>query len=311
MPTPSLSVIIPTYNRERVLARALDSVLAQTFESYEVLVVDDESKDGTSGMVAEYAGRDSRIRYLRQPQNGGVSAARNRGIREARAEFIAFLDSDDEWLPTKLEQQVDRFRKAPGEVGLVYCGVQTVSDGGDGWTFSPEHRGDVFGDLLLRNVVHTGSGVMIRRAVVDVVGLFDEGIPAAEDYEYWIRIARHFAFDFVTEPLLRYHDVRMADRKSLDVDENAEARDWIYRKHRADMADAGVAHHFLLESGRRELVYGAGDRRRLRRLAVEALRVAPLQPAVHRFAARHLLPSGAVRRLQGARDAFRSAAGRP
>ena len=302
-----MSVVVPTYDRERVLPRALDSALAQTYEDFEVLVVDDGSTDGTAGLVAEYAARDGRVRYLRQPQNAGVSAARNRGIREARGEFVAFLDSDDEWAPTKLERQVERFREAASEVGLVYCGVETVYEDGGGWTFRPKHRGDVHRALLQKNVVHTGSGVVIRRSVTERAGLFDEGIPAAEDYEYWIRIARHVAFDYVAEPLLRYHDVRRADRKSLDVAENAEARDWIYRTHGADMARAGVAHRFLLESGRREVVYGGADQRRLRRLALEALRVRLHSADVLRFAARHLLPSTVVRGVQGARTALRTA----
>ena len=144
---PTVSVIIPTYNRAHLLPRALESVLAQTFEDLEVLVVDDGSTDGTEAVVTGY---DDRVRYLRQPQNAGVSAARNRGLREARGEFVAFLDSDDEWFPEKLARQVERFRELPDRVGLLYCGVQfgRRPDRED-WTFRPKHRGDVYETMLL------------------------------------------------------------------------------------------------------------------------------------------------------------------
>lgn len=299
--SPTVSVVIPTYNRETVLPRALDSVLAQTYGDFEVIVVDDGSRDGTAGVMAEYVRRDGRVRYCRQSQNAGVSAARNRGIREAKGEFVAFLDSDDEWAPTKLERQIERFREANSEVGLVYCGVETVYGDGGGWTFVPEHRGDVYRDLLLKNVIHTGSGAMVRRSVTQAVGYFNEEIPAIEDYEYWLRISRHYQFDYVQEALVRYHDTRTTDRKSLNLDDNLEAREWFFREHGADQRKAGVAHLFLLSSARRHLRSGRVDKRVVRRLAVRAALIRPHSREVHLFLARHVWPRKLYRTVQTVR----------
>src|SRR5690625_3525723 len=161
---PTVTVVIPTYNRAHVVHRAIDSVLGQTFADFELIVVDDGSTDGTEAVLSTYT--DPRIRYLVQLVNRGVSAARNRGIKEARGEFVAFLDSDDEWFPEKLERQVNRFKRAPDNVGLVYCGVETVGRPSGPWIYEPAHRGDIYNKLLERNVIHTGSGAMIRRSVV-------------------------------------------------------------------------------------------------------------------------------------------------
>lgn len=271
---PGVSAILPTYNRAGLLGRALRSALSQTYEDFELLVVDDGSTDGTRDVVSGCA--DRRVRYLRQPRNAGVSAARNRGLREARGDLIAFLDSDDEWLPGKLAMQVRRFGELPERVGLLYGGVLNEDGSGRRWSTVPGGRGHVYRDLLLSNLIHGTSGVMIRRAVVAAIGFFDEEIPAIEDYDYWVRLARFFDIDFIEAPLIRYHDARAVARKSLDVPANTDARWWFYRKHAAEMRRAGVAHLFLRESVRRTLLGEAPDRRAARRLALQAVLEAPL-----------------------------------
>lgn len=300
-PAPTVSVIIPTYNRAHVLTRALESVLAQTFEDFEVLVVDDGSTDGTAALMAEYEARDERVRYLVQPQNAGVSAARNRGLREVRGAYIALLDSDDEWLPAKLERQVARFEELPDEVGLLYGGVEDVGPGGVRAVHTPEHRGDLSSMMLRRNVIHGTSGVMIRRAAAERAGYFDEGIPAIEDWDYWIRVTRHFEVDFVSEPLIRYHDPAGVERKSLNTEENIDARAWLYRMHGAEMRRAGTAHHFLLESARRHLNASPPDLRAVRRLALAAVRARPLVRAPYRMLLRAFAPAAVLRVIRTAR----------
>lgn len=299
---PLVSVVVPTYNRAHVLPRALASVQAQTYDRLEILVIDDGSTDGTDALVREYEARDDRVRYLRQPENRGVSAARNRGIREARGEFVAFLDSDDEWYPEKTERQVDRFRELPRRVGLVYCGVDTVDPGGD-WTFRPRLRGEVYDQMLLQNPVHSGSGVMIRRTVTEQAGLFDEDIPAIEDYDYWLRIARHADIDFVEEPLVRYYFGHGGTQKSLNTRENLDARAWLFQKHQADMREAGVDHLFLLESVRRHLGASPPDIGGARRLAWEAVQRRPLSRralgVLFRLLVRSVVPAGAYRGAHG------------
>jgi len=287
---PTVTVIVPAYNRADLLPRALDSVLSQTFGDLEVLVVDDGSTDGTANLVREYEARDRRVRYLRQPHNAGVSAARNRGLREARGKFIAFLDSDDEWFPEKIAHQAVRLQDLPARVGLIYCGVRTVNDEG-GWTFRPQHAGSVHNELLLKNAIHSGSGVIIRREVVDAVGYFDEDIPAIEDYDYWIRIARHFDFSFVEAPLVRYYDGSKRERKSLDTGKNLEARMYLFEKHKVEMRQAGVAHSFLLESARRHLRQGTPDTKKSVQLLVAALWERPTDRQVIKMIARLAVPA--------------------
>lgn len=291
---PHVTVIIPTYNRARLLARALDSVVAQTFDDFEVLVVDDGSTDDTEETVAAYA--DRRIRYLRQPQNAGVAAARNRGLRESRGELIAFLDSDDEWFRQKLARQVARFRDLPSHVGLLYGGVENEDGRGGRRIQTPRYRGNVYLELLVHNVIHGTSGVMIRRHVVASAGFFDEGIPAIEDYDYWVRIARFFEIDYIDEPLIRYHEPPDLERKSLNVRDNRDAREWLYRKHAWRMRQAGVAHLFLVTSARKALSAHQPDIRTARRLALRAVLAAPASRTALRMLARTLMADGRTRR---------------
>jgi O-antigen biosynthesis protein len=286
---PVVSVVVPTYDRAHVIARTLQTVLAQTFGDFEVLVVDDGSTDDTEQVVRSCT--DGRVHYLRQPANAGVGAARNRGLREARGEFIAFLDSDDEWMPRKLELQVALFRRVPEEVGLAYTGVETMREDGTTTLERPQERGNVYRDMLWRNVIHGGgSNVMIRREVVATVGYFHEGLAAIEDYEYWLRISRCFAVDFVDEPLIRYHDPRAGLRRSRALEANLEARWWLYRRHADEMRRAGVAHLFFLKTIRWAMGFPQVDLHAIRRLAVQAVREAPTSRMAWAMFARVALP---------------------
>ncbi|MAL97651.1 MAG: hypothetical protein CL583_04280 [Alteromonadaceae bacterium] len=278
---PTVSVVIPVYNRAHLLKRTLAGVLEQTFDDFEVLVVDDFSSDNPADVVASF--EDSRIRYLRQAENRGVAAARNRGLREARAPFIAFLDDDDEWFPEKLARQVELFRQSPPDVGLIYTGVETVLDDGSSWLYQPCARGNLYNELLVKNILHgvPASG-MIRRNVITSVGFFDEDLPAIEDYDYWLRICRHYRVDCIRDPLVRYNDLRGAAegaeaevRRSLNIKANLEARAQFYQKHGEEMRSAGLAHLFLVDSAQRHMVPEWHDMNGARRLAVEAFRLSP------------------------------------
>lgn len=197
----SVSVVIPTYNRAHVLRRAIDSVLAQTFVDFEVLVIDDGSDDDTERVVADYT--DQRIKFHRLAENSGVSAARNFGMRLARGEFIAFLDSDDEFLPTKIEKQVAKLRLSGDEIALVTCGIQTVNNN----SLIPKVGGQPFKMILCRHpdVIVGPQALMLRRALVTDELMFDTALPAMEDRDFVARWVLKYVMTYVPEVLVRLH----------------------------------------------------------------------------------------------------------
>jgi len=188
----AVSVIIPTFNRAMKTARAVASVLYQTYTDYEIIVVDDGSQDNTEDILSQF-GR--RLRYIALPFNQGVSVARNRGIRESQAQWVAFLDSDDYWLPQKLEVQMAFFKSRPE---TLICQTQEIWIR-NGRYANPKKRhlkpsGDLF-EPSLRLCLVSPSAVMLRRSLMEEVGLFDEDLPVCEDYDLWLRIAcRHPIF---------------------------------------------------------------------------------------------------------------------
>lgn len=197
-PAPRVSVIIPTYNRAWTLARALDSVLAQDFDGFETIVVDDGSTDETPALLESYGGR---LQVIRQP-NRGVSAARNAGIRAAAAPLVALLDSDDYWLPRKLAVQTAFFDENPE---AVICQTQeTWIRNGVRVNPGKRHRkraGWIFEHSLALCLV-SPSAVMLRRRLFDRVGFFDEDLPACEDYDLWLRISCRHPIHLIDQPLI-------------------------------------------------------------------------------------------------------------
>ncbi len=195
---PLVSVIIPTYNRGRILREAVDSVLDQDYPNVELIVVDDGSSDHTAAILAGY---QEKIVVLRQP-NRGVSAARNAGIAAARGRLISFLDSDDFWLPQKLSRQVDFFISHPGaqicqtEETWVRNGVR-VNPG----KRHQKPSGMIFEQSLALCLV-SPSAVMLKKSLLEKVGLFDESLPACEDYDLWLRISSRYPVYLVNHPLI-------------------------------------------------------------------------------------------------------------
>jgi glycosyltransferase involved in cell wall biosynthesis len=195
---PLVSVIISTYNRGWILKEAIDSVLAQDFKDYELIVVDDGSSDNTREVLDTY-GQD--IIVLRQA-NKGVSAARNRGIAEAGGQLVAFLDSDDLWQPRKLSRQVDFFNLNPDAV--INQTEEIWIRNGVRVNPKDRHRkpsGMIF-ERSLGLCLVSPSAVMIRKSLFDVVGVFDENLPACEDYDLWLRISCRYPVDLIDTPLI-------------------------------------------------------------------------------------------------------------
>lgn len=267
--TPRLSVIIPTHDRADVLPHALENVLAQTMTDFEALVIDDASTDETTEVVARYS--DPRVRYLVQGATRGVSAARNRGLDEARGEFIAFLDPDDEWSEDKLEFQLRVLDRADPSTGLVYSGIETVLPSGERRFDASNDRGDIVREILSGHFRHRTSTVMLRRRVVHRTGYFDEAIPAFEDLDYWIRVTTHHDVEFIEEPLVRHQPPPNAESEAVDIEDDLDACLYLYEKNLEVLREHGMAHILLAETVGRALQAGDPDSLRVaRRLAWSA-----------------------------------------
>lgn len=197
-----VTVVIPVYNQERYLGRAIESVLGQTFRDLELLVVDDGSTDGTPEVIARYG---SRLRSIRQTNRGNASAL-NHGVREARSEWVAWLSSDDLWEPEKLARQLVPATMEPS-ADLVYTGFHVI-DQDDRVLQSvrapsfPTRR--ALQMELIRRCFINGSSVLLRRKVFDEVGFFDEADRLTSDFDLWLRMAPRYEFRGVPDPLVRY-----------------------------------------------------------------------------------------------------------
>lgn len=193
-----ISIIIPTYNRSGFLREAIDSVLKQTWKDFELIIVDDGSTDNTQELLSNYTGKISLI----STEHKGPSAARNRGIQTAQGEYITFLDSDDIWKPDKLKKQMDFFKNNPH---IFICQTEEIWIR-KGRRVNPrkkhvKHSGWIFEKCLPLCIV-SPSSVMLHRRVFDRVGLFDEKMPACEDYDLWLRVTPHYQIHLIDEPLI-------------------------------------------------------------------------------------------------------------
>ncbi len=197
-----ISVIIPAYNAMAYLPDTIESVLQQTFTDFEVLIIN----DGSSDRIVEWASSlvDQRVRLINQPHQG-VCVARNTGITQAKGEYIAFLDADDLWQPTKLEKQVRCLNEQP-TVGLVYTWTSFINESGKpiGRVWASHAQGDVWQQIVVSDMISNGSSPMVRRACFDDVGVFDPNITSSEDRDMWTRIAAKYPFAVVKEGLTLY-----------------------------------------------------------------------------------------------------------
>ena len=214
-----VSVIIPAFDAAANIRQTLNSVVAQTYEEIEVIVVDDGSSDATSAIVEEFVARDPRFHLIRQ-HNAGVGAARNTAIRKARGKYIAPLDADDYWFPRKLEKQVARMEQSGRETGLVYCWSTVIDDQG-GLLSSCSHtvEGRLRRVLILRNVVGNGSAPLLRASALEKVGLYLTRTEqhGCEDWDLYLRIAENFAILVVPEYLLAYRLAGSGMSSSIDT----------------------------------------------------------------------------------------------
>jgi glycosyltransferase involved in cell wall biosynthesis len=205
---PKVSVVIPTHARPRqdeMLERALRSALGQTYTKVEVLVVENGLPNGTSALLRRLWPREPRLRYLYQSE-ASAALARNAGVQAARGAYIAFLDDDDEWLPTKLERQVEVLERFP-DVGVVSCRASVMTRLGAIIGEQPKFRGHPSLDVLVAQgcVIPTMSCAVVRRGCFDQAGFFDGRYRIVHDFEFYLRVARVTRCMTLDEPLVRYH----------------------------------------------------------------------------------------------------------
>jgi len=196
---PKVSIIIPTYNRLPMLREAIHSVLKQDFEDFELIVVDDGSTDGTIEEIRRFGGR---VRLLQHSENRGVSAARNKGILHAKGKYVAFLDSDDQWVKGKLKIQVTFLEENP-HYPLCYTDEIWIRKGKrvNPMVKHAKYSGWIFEKCLPLCIISPSSAIM-RKTLFSKVGLFDEALPVCEDYDLWLRISARFPIFFINKKLI-------------------------------------------------------------------------------------------------------------
>jgi glycosyltransferase involved in cell wall biosynthesis len=294
-PTPLVSVVLPTYNRKGTLDRAIRSVLDQTFRDFELIVVDDGSTDESRGILEQYA-RRARVRLISSTHRG-CAVARNLGITASTAPLIAFQDSDDEWLPDKLEKAVAALSSAHGAEVFYSDMVRVHQDGSVSrceWIPSRVSRGVLISEKTLDYQV-TGVGLqaaVMMRKCFEQVGLFDEGLTRLIDLELFVRLSDHFEFRYGAETLVRYYE---GPGISTDTWAMVQARRYLIRKYRKRLR--ARKHHLayqylLLADAHRE----NGSWLRSQVLAAAVLLGRPEHPRV-RAKATHMLRVASRRRF--------------
>lgn len=286
--TPKVSVVIPTYNRGTTIRDSVGSVLRQTFTDLELIVVDDCSSDNTLDVLRDI--QDPRLRIERHDVNKGSSAARNTGIRVAKAPYVAFQDSDDEWLPTKLERQVAALEAAGPKYKAVYCGMlvmgteEILQKKGvirPSVRYVPSAQIDVVeGDLLsslLRYSVISTQTLMVQRDVLNAIGGFDEQLRALEDWECAIRISQTSLIAHIVDPLVIQRFSH--DSITQSIDKRVNAREQIVKKHMGLLsADKQLLRsHYEVIAGGYQLT---GEYARSRGWYLKALRLSPFRPKI-------------------------------
>ncbi len=227
---PKISVILPTYNRADLFGKAVRSVLNQTYQNFELIIVDDGSKDNTTKVMEEFT--DSRIKYLVHHQNRGAAAARNTGIKCAKGEYIAFQDSDDEWFPNKLELQMEIFNKLPYNVGIIYTDMLRIKEGGKAeyWSSPTVTNKSLINPTTLDyQVINIGiQSTLIKKYCFDEVGLLDENFKKYVDLELFLRLIQKYDFYHVKKPLVKYYTTQGI---SSNLKEDSISREQLLNKY--------------------------------------------------------------------------------
>jgi glycosyltransferase involved in cell wall biosynthesis len=267
---PRVSVVIPTYNRLDLVRRALDSVIAQTYPDYEILLVD----DGSDEPVGDLAGLYPQIRILRHERNRGAAAARNTGIQASEAEFVAFLDSDDCWLPQKLQAQVALLDADPSLGGCVTGYINHTAEGTQ--ICRPQKPRSWLQELSMGSQLGPGTTLMVRRACYPAVGYLDEKMPRLEDLDWLLRFVQQYDLGVIAEPLAAVYRSGYSSAARIE-----EANLLLVKKNTPAFRSLGCF-HASQAIGKRWLetavhYYREGNRRKGSDYLFKAIRANPLQ----------------------------------
>lgn len=226
--SPTVSVIMNCYNCSKYLREAIDSVYAQTYTNWEIIFWDNVSIDESATIAQSY---DSKLRYFCGDENVPLGNARNLALTKARGDYIAFLDCDDIWLPSKLEKQISLFESHP-DVKLVFCDCNIVNSQHDilyrAFSVQPPSRGFVFNDLLLSNNFIPLVTVVVKSSLFNDMGAFNNEYKIAEEYELFLRIAYRYQLDYVNEVLTEYriHENNWSHRQDIGIKEQLNLIDF-------------------------------------------------------------------------------------
>lgn len=269
-----VSIVIPTHNRVDLLCNAVESVLKQSYEDWEMIIVDDGSTDGTEEYLKGL--EDERISFHRVPLPVGGNSARNKGIALSKGDYIAFLDDDDQWMETKLEKQMKLFKNE--DTGLVYTGTEIIYPHYNiRYTNIPRYRGDLSKDILITNLIGTTSTVVLRKEILEISGAFDDELKAKQDYDLWIRVCMYCRVDVVEEPLVKYYFRRGEGQVSDDIEKYESASKRIDEKY-SEYIDE-LDENLKIERQMRNCMslanrcHRAGRKREARSFMVKALRL--------------------------------------
>ncbi|WP_347273679.1 glycosyltransferase [Candidatus Kuenenia sp.] len=212
---PLVSIVMPTYNCAAYLPESIESILAQTYDTYEVVVIDDGSADNTKLVLEPYM---EKIRYIDLGRNEGLPTARNLGIQSAKGEYVAFLDADDIWMPEKLEMSIDQFMKNP-DAGMVYSkhiNIDSKSQFMEGKIMRRLPSGNIFTQLFFEQNFIICSSVVVRKEVFNKTALFDSELVNCQDWDMWLRIAFYYKAIGIDVPLVKYRHSSKSLSKNRD-----------------------------------------------------------------------------------------------
>ncbi|NET06155.1 MAG: glycosyltransferase [Merismopedia sp. SIO2A8] len=216
---PTISVIIPAYNASKTILETIQSIQAQTFSDFELIVINDGSTDGTLDLLSQIT--DPRLKVFSY-DNGGLPVARNRGIIQSSGEFISFIDADDLWKPDKLELQLEALKQHP-EAGVAYSWTAFINEKSEFlYAWEPLFfDGDVYSQLLVRNFISSGSNILVRRELIESVGEFDPSLKSVEDWDYYLRLAARCPFVLVPKYQILYRRSSQSMTSKVEVMEKA------------------------------------------------------------------------------------------